>query len=90
MNIKKYIAVILVLVILMLTLTACGNMQLIDTNWNFDYAYVNEQSGWKEFEITSWINYDDGDMVQFTTINGNTVLGHSSVIILAKNRIDFN
>ena len=87
---KKFVALGLVLVMLM-SLTACAvNVQWFDTKWNFSYAYVLSPNGWKEFKITKWKNFDESDMVQFVTADGNTILGHASTIILAEKRIDFN
>ena len=86
---KKIVALILV-VVLLLSLTACANIQWFDTKWNFGYAYVLGPNGWKEFKITKWKNFEESDMVQFVTTEGNTILGHASTIILAEKRIDFN
>lgn len=86
----KVIAVVLILILLACSLTACGNERIFDLNYTFHYAYINGPSGWKEFEIVRWSNYEDGDMVQVETKAGNIVLGHANTIIITKNKIDFN
>lgn len=61
-----------------LVLTGC-NAQIIDTNLSFKKAYIIDTG--EEIEISSWRDFDDGDMIQFTS-DGITYLTHSSNVIL--------
>ena len=82
---KKIFAVILTL-IMILSLTACGNKDMWDTVYTFDYAQITTQSGEVvEGKVVSWTDYDDGDSIQVTikTENGETTyLTHISNVTL--------
>lgn len=59
-----------------------GNEQIIDTAWRYDWAIVQLGNGeLLEGQITSWKDFNESDMIQFT-INGITYLTHSSNVIL--------
>ena len=77
---KKIIAIILTLV---LTIALCGcNKQVIDTDYQFNYAIIFLPDGSQiEGEVTKWNDYADSDMVQ-VKINGTTYLTHSANVIL--------
>lgn len=78
---KKLFALILT-IILVVTLSACGNMQLIDTTYSFERAIVSLPNGEIiEGKVTSWTDFEDGDQIQ-VKINGKTYLVHSSNIVL--------
>lgn len=81
---KKIICVTFILV-LAFTLTACkvGNRQIgWDTTQTFTYAIVELGNGEViEGTVTSWRDFDDSDVVQFT-IGGVTYLTHYSKVIL--------
>ena len=78
---KKIIALVLT-IILVVALSACGNKQLIDTTYSFERAIISMPNGEVvEGEITSWKDYDDGDQIQ-VKIDGKTYLVHSSNIVL--------
>lgn len=63
---KKIFAVILTL-IMILSLTACGNKDIWDTVYTFDYAQITTQKGEVvEGKVVSWTDYDDGDSIQVT------------------------
>ena len=64
--------------------TGC-NMQVIDTTWNYNIAYVRGmgQDEWKRVEIVSWKDFTDSDMVQIKTKSGKSYCTHSTNIILA-------
>lgn len=82
---KKFIAVILAL-IMCLSLSACGNKDVWDTVYTFDYAIIELPSGEIiEGEVTTWNDYEDGDSIQVTikTEDGDkTYLTHISNAIL--------
>jgi hypothetical protein len=81
---KKIICVVLILT-LALALTACqvGNRQVgWDTTQTFTYAIIELGNGEViEGTVTSWRDFDESDVVQFT-MNGITYLTHYSKVIL--------
>ena len=81
---KKIICVVLILS-LALALTACqvGNRQVgWDTTQTFTHAILELGNGEiVEGKVTSWRDFDESDVVQFT-MNGITYLTHYSKVIL--------
>lgn len=81
---KKIICVVLILS-LALALTACqvGNRQVgWDTTQTFTHAILELGNGeLVEGTVTSWRDFKDSDVVQFT-MNGITYLTHYSKVIL--------
>jgi len=81
---KKIICVVLILS-LALALTACrvGNRQVgWDTTQTFTHAILELGNGELiEGTVTSWRDFDESDVVQFT-MNGITYLTHYSKVIL--------
>ena len=81
---KKIICVVLILT-LALALTACqvGNRQVgWDTTQTFTYAILELGNGeLVEGTVTSWRDFDDSDVVQFT-MGDVTYLTHYSKVIL--------
>lgn len=78
---KKIFIFIAITTLLMLLLTAC-NKQIIDTTWNFDYAYVKLPDGSVvQGELSSWKDWDDSDVIQ-VKINGVTYLTHYTNVVL--------
>lgn len=62
---KKFIAVILAL-IMSLSLVACGNKDMWDTVYTFDYAIIRTADGdVVEGEVVTWNDYE-GDSIQVT------------------------
>ena len=83
---KKILAFILAFV-LILSLAGSAwadfNMNLFDTKYSFNYAYVGLPNGKTiEGEIKSWKDWDDSDMLQVTFTDGSTYYSHSSNIVL--------
>lgn len=81
---KKIICVVLILT-LALVLTACqvGNRQVgWDTTQTFTHAILELGNGEiVEGTVTSWRDFEESDVVQFT-MNGITYLTHYSKVIL--------
>ena len=81
---KKIICIVLILS-LALALTACqvGNRQVgWDTTQTFTYAIIELGNGeLVEGTVTSWRDFDESDVVQFT-MDGITYLTHYSKVIL--------
>ena len=64
------------------TLTACGNMQMVDTTWNYNKAVISLPDGTiVEGNVESWKDYADGDQIQ-VKIDGVTYLVHSGDVVL--------
>jgi uncharacterized lipoprotein NlpE involved in copper resistance len=74
---KKIILVLLGV----LVLTGC-NLQVIDTTWKYDVAYINVGDQTIVCDVSSWKDYKNSDMIQVKCKDGRTFLGHSSAIIL--------
>lgn len=71
----------LIMIICILIFTGC-NKQIIDTTWNFDYAYVKLPDGSVvQGELSSWKDWDDSDVIQ-VKIKGVTYLTHYSNVVL--------
>ena len=83
---KKILATIVALVLLVTILSSCGNMQMIDTTFRFDKAIISLPNGEVvEGKIDSWRDYENGDQIQ-VRVNGDTYLVHSSNIVLIKEK----
>ncbi len=83
---NKIIIIILALTIILATVfcTSC-NMQIIDTKWSFDYAYIDLGNGKIiEGNVDSWKDWDDSDMIQVTLKDGKTYFTHSKNVVLIK------
>lgn len=81
---KKVIVALLLVMILVMSLASCGNKQVFDITYKFNYAYVTWPDGTSEkLEISSWTDYEDGDSIQITLKNdGSTYLFHASDCVL--------
>ena len=82
---KRIIGLILAVVLvvsLLLTLASCGNKQIFDTTYKFDYALVQFPDGTCEkIEIQKWDDYD-GEQIRITSKDGTTYLVNSVNCIL--------
>ena len=77
---KKILAIALVM-ILMLTFTAC-NKQMVDLTYSYERAILSLPNGEIiEGRVSSWTDFEDGDQIQ-VRIDGKTYLVHSSNIVL--------
>ena len=64
------------------TLSGCGNRQLFDTTYTFDRAIISMPDGSIiSGTVSSWKDYEDGDQIQ-VVIDGTTYLVHSSNSVL--------
>lgn len=82
---KKIFLVIIVVIIVCLLLTGCGNRAMIDTTYSFSRAIIYAPGGTKlaEGKVTNWLDYDDSDQLQ-VCINEKTYLTAAENIILIK------
>ena len=79
---KKVICLLLVVLLATVLLCACGNRQMFDTTFTFEYAYVALPNGeCVEGKPTSWIDYEDSDVIQ-VVINGKTYLTHYENVVM--------
>ena len=61
---------------------ACGNKDMFDTVYTYNYAIIRLQDGTiVEGRVQKWTDYEDGDQLQ-VTIGGVTYLEHSSNVDL--------
>lgn len=84
---KNKIIIIVLALIMILTIIFCVgcNMQIIDTKWSFDYAYIDLGNGKIiEGNVDSWKDWDDSDMIQVTMKDGKTYFTHSTNVVLIK------
>ena len=79
---KNYICLLIVMAIVFsLALSGC-NKQLVDLNYNFNYAIIGLPNGKTvEGKVQSWTDFEDGDQIQLK-IDGTTYLVHSSNVVL--------
>lgn len=80
---KKILAIMLVM-IMAVSLIGCGNRQLFDATYTFDYAIIELPNGEiVEGKVDTWNDYE-GEQLQIK-IDGVTYLTHSeNVVMIAK------
>lgn len=80
--VKAIIIIFLLLAFLLLGVFLSGcNRQVVDLKYNFNYAIVNTFNGTIEGKVSSWLDFENSDMLQ-VTIDGVTYLTHSNNVIL--------
>ena len=78
---KKLIATVLALG-MVISMSGCGNRQMIDLTYNYKYAVISLPNGdIVEGAVESWRDYDDGDQLQ-VTVEGVTYLLHAANVAL--------
>lgn len=81
---KKFLSMLLV-VMTTFALTGCGNQQLFDTTYTFNYAIIELPNGEVvEGKVKSWNDYE-GEQVQIV-IDGVTYLTHSENVVMIANK----
>ena len=84
-KIIKIIVSVCMLFVLLFTLSACGNRDMFDTVYTYDYAIVGFPDGTsKKIEIKQWRDYEDGEQIQIKDKNGNTYLVNSVNCVLVQ------
>lgn len=79
------LAMLIIAITLISTLSSCGNQQWFDITYTFNYAWVTLGDNTIVHGIVqSWKDFDNSDMIQ-VKINGETYLSHSSNIVLRAN-----
>lgn len=78
---KKLIATVLALG-MVISMSGCGNRQMIDLTYNYKYAVISLPNGdIVEGAVESWRDYDDGDQLQ-VTVDGVTYLLYAANVAL--------
>ena len=71
-----------VLLLTLMFVAGCTNMQYIDMTYKFDYAQISMPDGSViTGNLERWRDYDDCDMVQ-VVIDGITYYTHSSNVVM--------
>lgn len=92
---KKKLIILALFLIFTLLVTGCETSarltsetyQVFDTVYDYNYAYVLLPNGEEvEGPIEHWRDFTDGDQIEVEFKNGDTYLGHSSVIILRRTK----
>lgn len=73
---KKRVALIIFLAVILVSCTGCYNKQLFDTTYHYDKAIIYLPNGEiVEGRVSSWTDFEDGDSIQ-VKIDGKTYLTH--------------
>lgn len=66
-----------------ITLTACGNKDILGTTFTFKYAKIRLVDGQiVEGKVEQWAKYDKQDSIRVTLKNGEVYYTHSSNVTL--------
>lgn len=83
---KKTVAIILsaaILVGCLMIFASCGNYDMFDTTYTFNYAYVVWPDGTAEkLAIKSWTDYE-GEQIQIKTEDDKVYVFHAANCVLA-------
>lgn len=69
---KKAI-VVLIIILILVTLTACGNQTILDTQYTFEKAKIEFGGEVIEINVKQWNDYEDGS-VQIIATDGRIYL----------------
>lgn len=79
---KKRVALIIFLAIILISCTGCYNKQLLDLTYHYNRAIVRLPNGEiVEGRVSSWTDFEDGDSIQ-VKIDGKMYLTHISNVCL--------
>ena len=74
--------IIVFLAVIAFCMTGCGNKQLIDMTYTFDYAIIQLPNGEVvEGKVQSWKDFEDGDQIQ-VKVGDVVYLTHSMNVVL--------
>lgn len=77
---------LLILPIFMLGLAGCGNLDLFDTNFTYDYALVKWPDGSvKKIEVKQWSDYE-GEQIQIIARDGKIYLISMNNAVLVREK----
>lgn len=81
----KKIIISLLVSLLVVGVSGCGNKDMVDTVYSYDYALVTfPDGGCKKLEIKKWRDYEDGEQIQITATDGTVYLVNSFNCVLVK------
>lgn len=81
----KMLLIVVVLFVMMFVLTGCGNKDLFDTVYTYNYAIVDFLDGRVEkINVKQWRDYEDGEQIQIIAKDGTVYLVNSVNCILIK------
>lgn len=84
---NKKLILLAMLVAAIIILSSCGNRQIgFDTAQSFNKAYVRLGNEWKEVNVKSWRDFDNGDEVQIVTEDGIIYLSHYCNMVLVSGK----
>lgn len=90
MKMKKVIAIIAVCILLAVSacaVSSCGNKDMFDTNYSYDYALISFPDGTTEkIEIKQWRDYEDGEQLQIIAKDGTVYLVSSVNCVLVNEK----
>lgn len=73
---KKRVALIIFLAVILVSCTSCYNKQFFDMTYHYDRAIIYLPNGEiVEGKVSSWTDFGDGDSIQIK-IDGKTYLTH--------------
>lgn len=79
----------LIIISALFAFTACGNKDIIDTVYTYDYALVEMPGGEVvKLDIKKWRDYSDGEQLQIITPDGTVYLVSSINCVLVKQSSD--
>lgn len=78
---KKFLALIVALMLSMMCLSSCGNYDEFDLEYRFTKAYVKIGDTWKDIEVKSWTDYE-GEQLQLKLKDGTVMIVSSVNCIL--------
>ena len=74
-----------------ITLSGCGNKDILGTTFTFKYAKIRLVDGRiVEGEVKQWAKYDKQDSIRVTFENGEEYYTHSSNVILYNKQMGIN
>lgn len=80
---KKSIRKFLMSTVICTMMFAVGcNKQMIDFNLKFNKAYIKVGDEWRDVEIKTWTDYEDGEQIQIKLKDGTVLIVHSANCIL--------
>ena len=81
---KKFIAITLLAVAIIVAMCGCSNRSIVDLQYEFDYALVRFPDGSTEtIEIKRWADYD-GEQIQIIADDGTVYVFCSANCVLVK------
>lgn len=81
---KVAFIVFIMVIVILISLTGCGNKDFWDSNYTFNKAIIKMPDGnVLELEIETWRDYD-GEQIQITDKNGTIYLVSSINCVLIK------